>query len=106
MNILCTICARGNSKGLINKNIIKLNGAPLIKHTIDQAKKSKIFKDIVVSSDNRKILSVAKKSGIENMIVRPANLSNDKAGKLGAIKHALLSLEKLKKKKNMISLLI
>ena len=99
MNILCTICARGNSKGLINKNIIKLNGAPLIKHTIDQAKKSKIFKDIVVSSDNRKILSVAKKSGIENMIVRPANLSNDKAEKLGAIKHALLSLEKLKKKK-------
>ena len=99
MNILCTICARGNSKGLVNTNIIKLNGVPLIKHTIDQAKKSKIFKDIVVSSDNSKILSLAKTSGIKNIIVRPANLSNDKAGKLGAIKHALLLQEKLNKKK-------
>ncbi len=61
MNILCTICARKGSKGLRNKNIKKLFGKPLIIHTIDQAKKSKIFSKIVVSSDSKKILKLVKK---------------------------------------------
>jgi len=61
MNILCTICARKGSKGLKNKNIMKLLNKPLIIHTIDQAKKSKIFTKIVVSSDSKKILKLVKK---------------------------------------------
>ena len=40
MKILCTICARGGSKGVKNKNIKKFLGKPLICHTISQAKKS------------------------------------------------------------------
>ena len=43
MKILCTICARKGSKEIKNKNIIKFNGKPLICHTINQAKKIKIF---------------------------------------------------------------
>ena len=61
MNILCTICARKGTKGLRNKNIKKLFGKPLIIQTIDQAKKSKIFSKIVVSSDSKKILKLVKK---------------------------------------------
>ena len=45
MKILCTICARGGSKGLRNKNIKNINGLPLIHHTINQAINSKIFDD-------------------------------------------------------------
>ena len=37
-NILCTICARGGSKGVKNKNIRPIAGLPLIAHTINQAK--------------------------------------------------------------------
>ena len=37
--ILCTICARGGSKGLKNKNIKKINGKELINYTIDLAKR-------------------------------------------------------------------
>ena len=33
-NILCTICARGGSKGVKNKNIKELNGKPLKEHYI------------------------------------------------------------------------
>ena len=34
MNILITICARGGSKGIPNKNIKPLNCIPLIAYTI------------------------------------------------------------------------
>ena len=59
--ILCTICARGGSRGLKNKNIKKINGQELIYHTIDLAKKIKHFSNIVVSSDSKKILDISKK---------------------------------------------
>ena len=64
MNILCTICAREGSRGLKNKNIILLKNKPLISHTIIQAQKSKLFTEIVVSSDSKKIQSVSIKNGI------------------------------------------
>ena len=48
MNILCTICMRGGSKGVPNKNLKLINGKPLLKYTIDQAIKSKIFDKVVV----------------------------------------------------------
>ena len=60
MKILCTICARGNSKG-IPKNLRLLNGIPLINHTINHAIKSKIFDCMAVSSDDKEIINVAKK---------------------------------------------
>ena len=93
MKILCTICARGNSKGIKNKNIKFLNGYPLIKYTIEQALNSKIFDEIVVSSDSNKILTLAKKYGVHNLILRPKELASDKAGKLESIKHALKKVE-------------
>ena len=40
MNILCTICVRGGSKGLKNKNIKLIKNKPLVKYTIDHAIKS------------------------------------------------------------------
>lgn len=92
--ILCTICMRGNSKGLVNKNLKLLNGKPLMYYTINQAKKSKIFDEIVVSSDSQKILNTAKYYKIKNLILRPKKLASDKSGKLPAIKHALLNTEK------------
>ena len=64
MKILCTICARKGSKGLKNKNIKKINGKHLIYYTINQAIKSKIFDEIVVSSDSRVVLDLSNKYGI------------------------------------------
>ena len=94
MKILCTICARGKSKGLKNKNIKKINGLPLVSHTINHAQKSKIFDEIIVSSDSKKILSIAKSLGVKPLR-RPISLSSDHAGKLDVIKHALKSIEKM-----------
>lgn len=87
MSILCTICARGNSKGLKNKNIKNLNGKPLIFYTIDQAIKSKIFDKIVVSTDSEKIRNLAVKFGAISISLRSKSLANDIAPKINVIKN-------------------
>ncbi len=91
--ILCTICARGGSRGLKNKNIKKINGQELIYHTIDLAKKIKHFSNIVVSSDSKKILDISKKK-VDLCIKRPAKFSNAYSSKIDAIRHAFLTSEK------------
>ena len=48
------IPARSGSKSIRNKNIIKLNGKPLIAHSIYHAKKLKLVKKIIFSSDSLK----------------------------------------------------
>ena len=71
--ILCTICARKGSKGLKNKNLLKLLGKPLIYHTLDQAKKIRSFTKIVVSSNSKKILDISKKK-TDFSILRPEEI--------------------------------
>ena len=98
MKILCSVCARGGSTTLKNKNIKKLYGRPLILHTLIKAKKSGVFDKLVVSSDSNKIIQISKKY-VNFAIKRPHNLSHDKAPKMPAIKHALLESEKYFNKK-------
>lgn len=87
-NILCTICARGGSKGVKNKNIKELNGKPLIAYTIEQAKASGLFEHIVISTDSDDIANVAKQYGAEVFFKRNSEMASDTAGKLDVIKDA------------------
>lgn len=95
MKKLCLLCMRGNSKGVKNKNLKKINGVPLLKYTIDQAIKSNLFDKIVISSDSKKIISMGNKFGIKDFILRPKKLATDKSGKLDVLKHALHKIEKI-----------
>ena len=94
MNILCTICARGGSKGVKNKNIKEINNKPLIAYTIEQAKESKMFEHIVVSTDSNDIAKISKEYGAEVFFKRSQEMSNDTAGKLNVIKDAFVRSEK------------
>jgi len=94
MKRLCTVCARGGSKGVKNKNIRELLGKPLIAHTLIQAKASKLFDKIAVSSDSREILDVAKKWGADILVVRAAEMASDQSPKLAAIQHCVREAEK------------
>lgn len=94
MNILCLICARKGSKGIKNKNLTRIKNENLISITIDQAKKSKIFDNIVISTDSQKIQRVAKSKNIQSWFLRPKSLSNDKASKLDVLRHGLIESEK------------
>jgi N-acylneuraminate cytidylyltransferase/CMP-N,N'-diacetyllegionaminic acid synthase len=92
---ICTICARGGSKGVVNKNIRLLNGKPLIAHTLERALASGLFAAIAVSSDSEAILEMAGKWGADFLIRRPDELATDKAAKIPAIRHCLEETERL-----------
>jgi len=94
MKILCTICARGGSVGVKNKNIRKLKGKPLIAHSIIQAKKSNLFDLITISSDSAKIRQVSLQWGADQVIERPSDLATATAPKLPVIQHAVMEAEK------------
>lgn len=92
-NVLCTICARGGSKGVKNKNIKELHGKPLIAYTIEQAKISELFDHIVISTDSDNIASIAQDYGAEVFFKRSADMASDTAGKLDVIRDAFIRSE-------------
>lgn len=95
---LCTICARGGSQGVPNKNIKLINGKPLIAYTIELAKNSNYFGDIAVSSDSQDILDIASKYGSTVNIKRPQILAKNSSPKIPSIRHCWLESEKSTKK--------
>jgi len=98
-SVLCTICARGGSKGVNNKNIKVINNKPLIAYTIEQAKQTGLFEHIVISTDSDKIAKCAVSYGGEVIFNRPEELATDTAPKIPVIRHAFLEAEKYYTKK-------
>lgn len=99
MSRICTICARGGSKGVKNKNIRDLAGKPLIAYTLEQARASGLFDLIAVSSDSLDILNVARAYGADLLVERPAELATDIAAKLPVIRHCVEEAEKAGEKR-------
>ena len=87
--ILAIILARSGSKGLRNKNLKMFFGKPLICHTFETVKKTKIFEKIILSTDSKMCIKLAKKYKIEAPFIRPKKLSSDKSSALDVIQHAL-----------------
>ena len=75
---ICIIPARSGSKRIKNKNIINFFGKPLIYYSINAAKKSKVFSRVIVSTDSKRIMKIAKNYGAEVPFLRSKKLSNDK----------------------------
>ena len=92
--IVAIIPARKNSKEIKKKNIIKLNGLPLISYTIDYAKKSKFIDKVFVSTDGKEIELISKKLGAE-VITRPKKLCNDIIMPDHAVVHAIKYLKRM-----------
>ena len=70
------IPARGGSKGIVKKNLKKINGETLVGLAINCAKSSKIFDKVILSSDSQSILNIGKKKNITTHM-RSRNLSSD-----------------------------
>ena len=93
--MLAIVPARKGSKGLPNKNIKKLNGLPLIVHTLREAIKSKLVSRIIVSTDDDKIFSICKKiKGVEIPYKRPKYLAEDNSIVTDACFHLLDWIQK------------
>ena len=78
MKKIAIIPARSGSKGLKDKNIIKVCGKPLMSYSIEAAINSKCFDKVIVTTDSEKYAEIAKKYGAE-VILRGERLSNDNA---------------------------
>lgn len=92
---LCLIGARAGSKGIPNKNIKKFNGIPLIGYTIQNAIKSGIFSNVIISTEDEKIAEIAKKYGAEIPFLRPKKLATDSASMIDVMIHAIKKLREL-----------
>jgi len=94
MRILGTICARGGSKGIKNKNIRTLYKKPLIAHSIEALKAWGKANRIVCSTDSEQIKKISNEYGAETPFIRPAELATDSASKLSVWQHMVKFCEK------------
>ena len=99
MKVLGVILARGGSKGIPKKNIKLLNRKPLIAYTIESALESRIFDELIVSTDSEEIAEISRKYGAKVPFMRPPELAGDEVWSRDALKHAVLECEKIYKKR-------
>ena len=99
MTNIAIIPARKGSKRIKNKNIVLLNGKPMIYWTILAARKSKIFKKIYVDTDCKKIKKISLKYGAEVPFLRKKKYSNNKVNVNLSTLQFLLNLKKINKDK-------
>jgi len=78
MKTFAIMLARGGSKAIPKKNIMSINGTPLIEWSIKQALNSSVIEDVYVSSDDNEILECAKDCGAVPL-VRSPELSCDQS---------------------------
>jgi CMP-N,N'-diacetyllegionaminic acid synthase len=88
MKIVALIPARAGSKGVVDKNLQKIAGVPLVNITINLAKTSKQIDAIYVSSDSGEILEIARDSEV-NPLRRPADKADDSATANDVVRHFL-----------------
>ncbi|WP_333860845.1 acylneuraminate cytidylyltransferase family protein [Clostridium sp.] len=96
-SFLAIIPARSGSKGIVDKNIKEMNDKPLMAYTIESCIRSKIFEDIIVSTDSKKYAKIAEKFGASVPFLRPKELSTDTASNHDVILHVLDKMKKIGK---------
>lgn len=89
MGNIAIIPARSGSKGLKNKNILDLNGKPLIAYTIEAAIKSECFDEIMVSTDSEEYAEIAKKWGAKVPFLRSSENASDTASSWDMVQEVL-----------------
>lgn len=89
MHAVAIIPARGGSKRIPGKNIKPFAGQPIIAYSLQAAKATGLFDNIIVSTDSEEIAQVAREFGAEVPFMRPRDLADDHTGTDKVIIHAL-----------------
>lgn len=77
MKKVAIITARGGSKRIPQKNIKEFLGIPVIAYSIKAALNSKLFDEVMVSTDSLEIARIAKESGAVVPFMRSEKTSDD-----------------------------
>lgn len=105
MKNLAIIPARSGSKGLKDKNIKLLNGKPLLAYTIEAARESGLFDEIMVSTDSKEYADIAKQWGGNVPFLRNHELSNDTASSWDVVKEVIERYKELGTEFDTVALL-
>lgn len=89
MKNLAIIPARSGSKGLKDKNIKLLNGKPLLAYTIQSSQESRLFDEIMVSTDSEDYAEIAMQWGANVPFLRSNELSNDTTSSWDVVKDVI-----------------
>ena len=87
--ILIIIPARLGSKGIKDKNLVKLGSKRLIEYTFQTAKQLQIPNEICLSTNDNRIKKIAKKYNIKCFFDRPKKLCTDKAPMSDVVLHSI-----------------
>lgn len=86
---IAIIPARSGSKSIKDKNLIKLQGFPLLAYSIAAARLSKNIDRVIISTDSTAYADIAKKYGAEVPFLRPASLATDQSVDRDFMIHAM-----------------
>ena len=87
--IVGVIPARAGSKGIPRKNLRPLLGVPLSMYTFRAAIASELLEEVVVSTDDEQVASLAREAGISVPFLRPSHLATDSAKMEDVLLHVL-----------------
>ena len=90
--VLALVPARGGSKGIPDKNRVRLGGRPLIAWTIDAARASRTIDRVVVSTDDARLALLSSGCGAEVPFLRPRALARDDTPTMPVVMHAIDTL--------------
>ncbi|MDA7770407.1 acylneuraminate cytidylyltransferase family protein [Candidatus Pelagibacter sp.] len=93
--ILAIVLARSGSKGIANKNIIKIKNKYLLNYTTNLINKIKIIDKAIISTDSTKFQKIANKDFIESPFLRSKKLSGDNVSDDACLLDALKRCEKI-----------
>lgn len=105
MKNLAIIPDRSGSKGLKDKNIKKLKGKPLLAYSIKAAEESKLFEEIMVSTDSDIYADIARQYGASVPFLRSDEQSGDNAGSWDVVKEVLSKYLEMGRKFDTVCLL-
>jgi N-acylneuraminate cytidylyltransferase len=104
-SIVALVPARAGSKRVPDKNIRPLSGHPVIAYTIAAALDSKIFTDVIVSTDSELYAEIVKYYGAEVPFLRPPELAGDQSPDIEWLEYTLDRLQTAGRKYDCFSIL-
>ena len=94
MSNIAIIPARGGSKRIPRKNIRDFLGKPIIAYSIKAALQSQCFDEVMVSTDDEEIATIARSFGANVPFFRSAKNADDFASTVDVIEEVLFEYEK------------
>jgi len=90
--VLAVVPARGGSKRLPDKNLRSIQGRPLVVKALDVATDSRFIDRGVLSTDDHRVVALAREYGYSDVLMRPDSLADDQAAMTSVLLHVVGAL--------------